>query len=749
MTYRVYKGKRKSNKKLMDNDNITASETRKRPRSRNDDLPPAACDQCRSRKVKCDRLQPQCSNCRKARVPCISSGASKRVNQTKQLQVLEPRLQGQRLDDVDQTLSTLTQLTQQIAARTYASSPKPSPNTPSIAQPTRASSLGDHNAILPSAKGNQCGMVADEGCLYTTVKLEHGGERIYPYPAALALINALSRELAKFLSERMEEGDSNADIVTKDPTLQAALRRQLDGYPYRTHCKQPIVTSDHGPITTPPQLLVELFVDGFLRNINISTPIFDEASLRRAIEAHYSGGILGENDAWALIFNNIVVLMLGLEAQAARAIQSNSRDMNDDLIPSFLRNCDRALADLEPFMRPSLINVRALLTLALVARQFYGNIMFERVCHAACQVGRTLGLPRSERRGNGADENSAERKRLFRVLYALDKQRVFASGQPCDLYSFDSDLVLAPSAEHELPGRKLINAFDHMMEIWEEIYLALYSSRAIASGKAYRAQQVRRIAQLIDGWHEQNHKFLEATFLDGTAELVNLQLELKYCYHVTQVLALCHDRQNERTQQQLRNHDRTCLKLIIEAGCLSAGAARIALLSRILGNYPIAAFIDLVAFHFNTLTKLGSPDAELESDFEILLTVCRRLQMLQHPNFSSVYFTHLHKGMTWALSILELLKTKPGDQFSQQPAYADAVSINQHYTESFMPAITSCPGIDLVQSEAELVDFGFGTSRLPTAPLNIHSRPEPYPMANQLEFNLETDFFQERFTPGD
>ncbi|KAH9887540.1 hypothetical protein F4778DRAFT_786377 [Xylariomycetidae sp. FL2044] len=60
-----------------------------------DDDPPAphsstssaACDQCRFRKVRCDRQQPECSTCRKAGIACNQTSNFKRVNHTKQLQV--------------------------------------------------------------------------------------------------------------------------------------------------------------------------------------------------------------------------------------------------------------------------------------------------------------------------------------------------------------------------------------------------------------------------------------------------------------------------------------------------------------------------------------------------------------------------------------------------------------------------------------------------------------------------------------
>ena len=44
-----------------------------------------ACNQCRSRKIRCNRQLPNCSNCRKAGVQCDFSSRGKRINHTKQL----------------------------------------------------------------------------------------------------------------------------------------------------------------------------------------------------------------------------------------------------------------------------------------------------------------------------------------------------------------------------------------------------------------------------------------------------------------------------------------------------------------------------------------------------------------------------------------------------------------------------------------------------------------------------------------
>ncbi|KAH8885382.1 hypothetical protein GQ53DRAFT_660019 [Thozetella sp. PMI_491] len=65
-----------------------AQEARSRKRQRSQEEPPLRpCDRCRIKKIRCSRQEPDCFNCRKAGSPCIFSGTSKRVNQTKELYV--------------------------------------------------------------------------------------------------------------------------------------------------------------------------------------------------------------------------------------------------------------------------------------------------------------------------------------------------------------------------------------------------------------------------------------------------------------------------------------------------------------------------------------------------------------------------------------------------------------------------------------------------------------------------------------
>ncbi|KUI52792.1 Transcriptional activator protein acu-15 [Cytospora mali] len=797
----------------------------KRPRA--DELAASACDLCRSRKVRCDRQQPVCSNCQKAGAMCNSSNPFKRrVNHTKQLRD-DFSIVMDRLNEVDQHLGILTKLTQQIASRpacTHVSSHFDSPASqhapsqrPLLSDNYRGTiphgSAHDEVPILKSASDdrgvNTRAILEDVGHehdyypTHETVELEHGSKSTYSNLSSLDLIESISRELTHGLEDE-SSGDNNVTkangnsivcqtSVNNDrcvPSLPvvsqakadeeipevrgpvkihpAARQQFLDRFPLTGKYQETAITCDSKPITSPPRLVVSIFVETFLRNINTRFPIFEESSLRQAINMHYqllntgtgkgTGASTSGNPtpppsasiedsaneniyggpSWALIFSNIAVLGLGLELQLARVPQASSNSMtnmwNDDLVPSLLRNSDRALASLETFSRPSLLNVQA-----LTAREFYSNSVFGDVCQRACQVGRLMGLNLFYSSPNintdGESYGMMERERIFRVLYSMDKQRAFISGQACEMFTFDWDPHRwdigrsnddGDRGKSGLPLIRLINdAFDDMMRIWEEIYLALDCSRAIDAGPAHLNREVARVSKLIDEWNQEHGHVMHARFLppsNTTAttaatstsgsfgspepgnmaeyELGLIQLELKYCYHVTRILCLRHDHRNNHAQQQLRNHARICLKLISEVVKSPISTMTLSTLGRILGNYPAVPFIDLLNHRISVFRKPSwrddasgerqrpseamssasdtdlseSSEAEARADVELLEALPRQLQLLQQPNYPNVYFNRLKLGLDQASQIIDVMKESdrfPKLQNQSQPRPAD------------------------------------------------------------------------------
>jgi hypothetical protein len=151
-----------------------------------------------------------------------------------------------------------------------------------------------------------------------------------------------------------------------------------------------------------------------------------------------------------------------------------------------------------------------------------------------------MGLHRSV----GMDESALQsRERLYWILYDMDKTRVFLRGNSPDLHFFDSEFQPRLSTSGISPEMHLHAIASHMMTVWEEIYIGLYSARAVRSGANYRKDQVHRLQRLCD-----ESLLLIPPLRSHNPGLRLMQLELKYCYHVSKSLIHRCDQKAERRQ---------------------------------------------------------------------------------------------------------------------------------------------------------------------------------------------------------
>lgn len=140
----------------------------------------------------------------------------------------------------------------------------------------------------------------------------------------------------------------------------------------------------------------------------------------------------------------------------------------------------------------------------------------------------------------------------------MDKTRVFLSGHSPDLYLFDSEFQPLPSTPLMPVEMQLHSTAAHMMAVWEEIYIGLYSARAVFLGAEYRRKQMHRLNRLCD---ERLPSLPSLVSRDPGLRL--MQLELKYCYHVSKILIhRCHRTAEE--WQITREHAVSALKTITD-----------------------------------------------------------------------------------------------------------------------------------------------------------------------------------------
>lgn len=166
----------------------------------------------------------------------------------------------------------------------------------------------------------------------------------------------------------------------------------------------------------------------------------------------------------------------------------------------------------------------------------------------------------------------------------MDKERTFITGVPCDLYFFDSDIQLH---EDETGGslQRYAVARYHIMSLWEEVYVSLYSSRAVRTETWQRSQQVSRLHDMFRDWGFKYKALLKAHVGPEEDTKDCFQLELKYCFHVGQIL-IHHCGREETNKKQRLNSMYYALNLIQEVYRKRLSLAHFALLGRLVPLSP-------------------------------------------------------------------------------------------------------------------------------------------------------------------
>lgn len=600
-----------------------------------------ACDQCRSRKIRCDRQTPECFNCTKAGVSCGFSNRGKRVNQTRQLLDDFSGL-GSRLDSIDQSIAKIS--------RRLSSADQTSP---SASFESEVDDLDRFYTRLELDSSEQYATDSQQGEILHVIHQKFDsreGEQEYGSTAARCLIESSRRALGDMLGAcQVKPSGLVSTFLSKDASFRTELKELYDAFPFRESCREPDFGSDGKSVSSPPRSFIHTVIEGFLSHVNTTRPIFQESKLNLAIEHTDSGHVSESTEARSLCFSNIILLMLGLKSRLARRSHCEVNGMDDDLKMSFWKNSRRAFGHLENYLEPRLINVQALATLAMVAREYCENQVFERLCHMTCLVAKSMGLHQLPRNSKGAmTETDAERTELFWALYGMDKERVFMTGQPCDFYFFDTDMQLL-ECEPEGTLQHYALAQTHMMSLWEEIYISLYSSGARRKGSEHRLKQVTKLTGLFRNWVHKYKVLLTAPLVGDASTRECFQLELKYCFHVGQILFNRCGREEVNRQQRM-NSAYSALNIIKDIHEGSANLGNVALLGRLFRSYPSVAFLDL---H----TKiLEAPDNKLKADVELLITTAEALHPLVDSNFPQAYYSRLHIGMMWCIKIANTVK---------------------------------------------------------------------------------------------
>ncbi|PWY86568.1 hypothetical protein BO94DRAFT_575629 [Aspergillus sclerotioniger CBS 115572] len=625
-------------------------------------LATAACENCRTRKVRCDRQIPQCSNCLKAGVPCEFPNRGKRINHVKQL-VEDVSGLASRLDSIDQAINTLVQNVSALQAASVAATDSSRSSTLLLPELSPGPDVEEMESIFYASYWDGGNRSNPRGVISSPA----GRDKSLGHIGARSLFENSRRTLASLLEQMrnagVEDQDSSAHkgraVLFASPeagALQSTLQTKYELYPFTKGLHLSPITGDGQAVASPPRSLLETCLPVYLEHFNVTIPVFNEYCLKEAINSYYTNGSSRSDEAYHLCFNNIIVLALGLRSRLTRMDRTCPKGMSDELLPAFLNNSFRAFQRLSTFQQPRLVCGQALATLAMVAREYHESRVFDTVCHATSQAVKSMGLQQCNS-GNGSLSTADEERRdLYWAVFVMDKQRTYMAGRPFDLHFYDSDVQLLRTMAGQSLVQHYRTAHVHMMAVWEEIYIYLYSARAFRRGPAYRQSQIAKLDSMTRSWYARNGSLLTQSSSEMSA-LEGWRIELKYAFHIGQVLV--HRFSSDQSSQHVAlANSRAALRTICEVFQTKQTEASISLLARLFRHYP------QVSIHGLFASFLAHPTADLLEDLDLIDGVAEALSPLCDANLPTSCLHQVNEGIQWYRDIAKSFQ----DHFEALPS---------------------------------------------------------------------------------
>ncbi|KAI0196374.1 hypothetical protein F4808DRAFT_452749 [Astrocystis sublimbata] len=533
--------------------------------SRDGGSPPSlsrrACDQCRLRKIRCDKETP-CSNCRSARRSCSSTGAGQKPKEPRQRVLISSQYE-RKIDQIEDRLSGIETLLQQLVSarisvpsieafdppsgqdgivpgsRRMRGGGVPSTvGTPSATSGRRTRDMsasektgGDSSTTtifdreevgvdIESFEGNSSlaahtafasEFLAD--AVRKTTLCDGGGSQTInaKFDAALnslrQIVDMQNRHQQRSTNKVWSSGPSFTNPVPEDEDSprssggKSMPRTNLRDLPLPDVelVREQLHDMSHGPV---PVMLAILY-----------TFIDYEHFADRCRQLYFS---TDEASEATFLTVNAGLTYIFFEASLTAADDAARKARYEECRAMARKNFEIALAQLNMMMPATAENIEALLMAACYcideSRASVAWILVSRAAHMC----RTLGYHQIHSMRNDKPQTKADKSLLFWCTYMLDKALSLRLGRASVLQDYDISLPhVTPDAKAAYPGKEVITLWIQHARVLGRIYERLYSPGALRQPSASRVEQVRSLAA------EQQHilaatRGLIAEFADAT-----------------------------------------------------------------------------------------------------------------------------------------------------------------------------------------------------------------------------------------
>lgn len=273
-------------------------------------------------------------------------------------------------------------------------------------------------------------------------------------------------------------------------------------------------------------------IDNFFERVNKFFPLFRYDNFMKNVNKMYEKPSAMNDRGWLVCFNNVLLFSL-------YGMGTNKKDdIQIALVEKYFFNSWAAFDDVTILLTPSLINVQALLTLAIVAQEISKPGLCWMLLSQACRLAQAIGLHRKAHPSqNFSEEETVERQLVFWTLYVMDKALSLTFGRSTCLPDFDIDVDL-PDASYA--GNVLLTqhfaSWVWLAKIQSKIYSQLYSASACGASDEVRQRSVAELELELRDWWEQNGAGLRLIPTIGLFEKQYLELEIKFSYHNSMIM---------------------------------------------------------------------------------------------------------------------------------------------------------------------------------------------------------------------
>ncbi|QPC74534.1 hypothetical protein HYE68_005286 [Fusarium pseudograminearum] len=271
------------------------------------------------------------------------------------------------------------------------------------------------------------------------------------------------------------------------------LENQKDDYMWprpalKSHWLPPPPCQSMPASTTAFELIEEAF-----SSYNRFLPLFDEEEFMREFQLKYSSSNSMDTAWWACL--NVVLSI----AYRLRAIHKSDSTLENNLAFVHIQNALNVVSDLL-VCDQSLSAVRALAGMACVLQGTSNPEPAAMLIAAALRLAHAMNMHR-ESSNVGLTESQAEkRRRLFWMVYILDKDISLRMERPFGQDDDDMDVLLPSDGNLEPSRQGLFNLRIGLAIIQGQVYKELYSTRAIQKTNTQRAAAAQNLSSLLSYW---------------------------------------------------------------------------------------------------------------------------------------------------------------------------------------------------------------------------------------------------------